>query len=286
MIFWYADNSELNGIKNSEIPDIHIFGGLIIDENIELELRRNVEIIKKKYGGDKRLPIKWNFKDLKNIYTKRGKQDKYDLLNKNITLCKEEIFSEIAKYDFKVIISCIESHSQKRKIISSLKNDYTHYLFSNCLMRFGLEMQERNKDKNIKAAVILDWPDANNPELFYSEYVWAFNVGKTSDKSTTYNCGPLKDLGFHDSIFFTTMKNSTKLQVADLIVGAFREFVEECLEKKCDALGTRLTKMIIERYRDYPNVIGRGIIVSSSSYDLTKKINEKIIEIKTKPNTR
>ena len=44
---WYADNSELNGIKYAEIPDILLFGGVIVGADAEAYLQSEIEKIKK-----------------------------------------------------------------------------------------------------------------------------------------------------------------------------------------------------------------------------------------------
>lgn len=76
---WYADNSELNGIREAEIPDILLFGGYTVTDEQEINIRESIENIREKNFGSRRAPVKWNFKDLKDIYEKQGKQSFMDV---------------------------------------------------------------------------------------------------------------------------------------------------------------------------------------------------------------
>ncbi len=53
---WFADNSELNGIKETQIPDILMFGGIAVPANIEHELRSRIEDIKGRYAHIRKFP--------------------------------------------------------------------------------------------------------------------------------------------------------------------------------------------------------------------------------------
>ena len=65
---WYADNSELTGIEGAEIPDILLFGGLIVPAESESQLQAQIEEIKRRYGGHSYAPVTWNLKDVKKLY--------------------------------------------------------------------------------------------------------------------------------------------------------------------------------------------------------------------------
>jgi len=114
---WYADNSELNGIRGSQIPDILLFGGLAVLPDSELILRTTIEEVKSKFGPS-RIPVKWNFKDLKRVFVRQNKRSIYDELLKKSQEWREEIFKAVKDIEFTIIIACIESHSVSKEKLS------------------------------------------------------------------------------------------------------------------------------------------------------------------------
>lgn len=269
---WFADNSELNGIKESKIPDILLFGGIAVSPENERPLRDRIELAKSRFCSSC-APIKWNFKDLKKVYSNQKKLELYEQLLKQSKKWRREIFSQVSEIEFTIIISCIESYSSEKKIVTNAKEDLTKYVFSNALMRFALHVSETNSER---AEVILDWPDKGDSKPFDVEYAYAYNHGKSHDK-IPYKAGSLKKLNFLDSAVYTNMNHSTLLQFSDLVVGATREFIECALGKKSYGFGIDMLKIICSRFRGAPNrILGRGIIVSSGNAKLKSDISAAI----------
>lgn len=120
-------------------------------------------------------------------------------------------------------------------------------------------------------------PDKGNSKPFDSEYARAYSRGSTTDGNVTYQCGRLSDLAFADSVMFTTMHHSTMLQVADLVVGATREFLECCLGKKEGGQGIDCLKLARSRLRGAPdNIVGRGIVVPSGNNNLLSRTRKGV----------
>lgn len=259
---WFADNSELTGIKESEIPDILMFGGIAVPGVIEHELRSKVEGVKSKYAHP-RAPIKWNMRDLKPLYKRQRQEEMHRQLQESSREWRREIFAVLAEFDITVIIACIEAYSSDRKKIKKTKMDLTGHTFSNGLMRFGLHVQERQPDH---AQVVLDWPDRSETKPFDSEYASAFTHGSTAAGTVQYRCGRLSDLRFLDSATYANMHHSTLLQAADLVVGSTREVVECCLGKKESGQGVDCAQIIREKFRGAPEkTFGYGLSVSSGN---------------------
>lgn len=256
---WYADNSELNGIREADIPDILLFGGIAVSPENERPLRQAIDTVKAKYGATG-LPIKWNFKDLQSKYG--GKEDLYKQLLSTSKDWRQEIFESVSGLDFTIVVACVESNSVKRAVIKDKKNKLTGFVFNNGLMRYARHVQETRPSR---ATVVLDWPDKGNTNPFDVEYTSAYFEGKSPD-SVEYHSGKLELLDFNDSVFFTKMDYCTLLQFADLIVGSVREFVECALGKKETGYGLDMLKLVANKFRGYPNdVIGRGISIASST---------------------
>lgn len=248
---WFADNSELNGIKEAAIPDILLLGGVAVPANVEHELRSRIEDIKARYAHP-RAPIKWNMRDLRLLYEKQGQAEMHTRLQESSREWRREIFSALAEYDVTLIVSCIEAYSPDRKKIKETKEQLTGHSFSNSLMRFGLHVQERRPDH---AQVVLDWPDRSESKPFDAEYCSAFNHGVTVAGNVRYRCGSLANLRFLDSPTYANMHHSTLLQAADLVVGATREVIECSLGKKESGQGVDCARIVRDKFRGAPRRI-------------------------------
>lgn len=272
---WYADNSELNGIKDAEIPDILLFGGVIIGADAEADLQLEVERIKKRHGHP-RAPVKWNMKDLMELYKRQEQMALYDKLLASSREWRAELFNAIAAADCALLVACIEGYSQKRDVLKRRKENLTRYIFTNGLMRFGLHVKDA---KPSHAQVVLDWPDKGISKPFDSEYTHAFELGKTSDGNVTYQCGRLSSLGFSDSVMFTNMPHCQMLQIADLVVGASREFLECCLGKKQGGQGLDCLRTVRDKFRGAPgNIVGWGLVVSSGNAEFRDRVKRGVRE--------
>jgi hypothetical protein len=269
---WFADNSELNGIKDAEIPDILMFGGIAVPAGLEHELRSKIEGIKQQYGHP-RAPIKWNMRDLKGLYKKQGQEEMQKRLQETSREWRLEIFNALAESDVTLIVSCIEAYSGDRQKIKETKEQLTGHSFSNALMRFGLHVQSSRPDH---AQVILDWPDRSESKPFDAEYSSAFNRGVTAAGNVEYRCGRLSELRFLDSATYANMYHSTLLQAADLVVGATREVIECCLGKKESGQGVDCARIVRDKYRGAPNTLGYGISVSSGNVGFRNAVKESL----------
>lgn len=268
---WYADNSELNGIRGASIPDTLLFGGVAVRSDQIRPLREAIEAVKGKYGHP-RAPVKWNFKDLKMLYKKQCIEELYEDLLKTSKEWRLEIANVAACFDFRVIVAVVEGHSIAKKTLRGVKPNLCRYAFNNGLMRFALLVQEERPES---AQIMLDWPDRGDSKPFDLEYRTAYNEGKTGERDLSYLSGPLAPLGFEDCASYVNMHHSTLLQFADLVLGANRELIECAIGKKSSGLGLDFCKIIKTKYRGYPaNVVGRGVSVASGRSEFRREIRD------------
>lgn len=273
---WFADNSELNGIKEADIPDILMFGGIAVPTDIEHELQSRIENIKGCYAHP-RAPIKWNMRDLKSLYERQGQAEIQVHLQDASREWRQEIFAALAEYEVTLIVACIECYSADREKIKATKEQLIRYSFNNGLMRLGLHVQNSHPDH---AQVILDWPDRNDSKPFDMEYSSAFSKGVTAESSIPYKCGALSSLRFLDSPTYANMYHSTLLQVADLVVGATREVIECCLGKKESGQGVDCTRIVRDKFRGAPDqIFGYGISVSSGNRNFSNSVRNSLSEL-------
>lgn len=273
---WYADNSELRGIRDTEIPDILLFGGIAVPPSCATDIRRSVEAVKARYGAA-RAPVKWNFKDLRATYKAVNMEATFERLLQTSKEWRREIFNVLGQFDCTIILSCVQSHSIQRKVIKGVKQDLVRYSFSNGLMRVALHAVDVKPERY---QLVLDWPEGADSSPFDSEYASAYNFGQTADKAVTYHSGPLERLCFADSLAFSNMRHTTMLQVADLVVGATRELLECAIGKKETGFGLDLCKMVAPKFREYEanSIFGRGISVASGDSEFRTRIRSYIAQ--------
>jgi hypothetical protein len=263
---WYADNTELSTTKTKN--NVLIFGGIVIDETEERKLKIIIEDIKEKYAL-RTSPIKWNFKDLKPTYQECSKLEEYEVLLSHSSEWRREIFEKSLEVNYKVILACTERYPSN-KPLSIIKEDLTSIVFTQSLTRVGYYVKKLLNEDSFQ--VILDWPDSSNPKPFNREYYKAYHDGKSCTNNPYYS-GPLKELGFGDSILFSKSSHCTMLQFADLVIGASKDYILKNLHNVEYSLGFELTDLIKCKIHGYPNKIidyGFNYAPKGETYNLIK----------------
>lgn len=272
---WYADDSDIKTIKDMNIPNMVLIGGIVVNAENERALREAVEGAKRKFG-DKRWPVKWNFKDLKGKYEEQNKVEHYERMLEQMPDIRRAIFDAASNIQFIIIVSAVIGYSSDKKILIELKNDLCRYVFSNGLMRFSQHVKECRPNR---AEVVLDWPDKNFSKPFDSEYAVAYSYGKSKD-GISYISGSLDSLLFNDSISYTRMSHSTLMQFSDMVLAATREFIQHALDESKSGHGIKLLNTLASKFRGFPNdVMGRGIIVNSQATKNKAIIQNKFQEL-------
>lgn len=277
---WYADNSELNGIWGAELPDILLFGGIAVRKEAIPSLMRTISQVKKRYSADPHYPIKYNFRDLRQWFDSRGLRALYRALLKDSQDWRARLVEESLACDYKIVIACANIFGKTANRIRRSKATVTRFCFADALMRVALLIRESSATT---CDVILDWPEGNRHATYTDEYRSAYVNGCCHDYPLNkYYSGPLKDLGFTDSPLFTRMEDCNLLQFSDIVIGAAREFIDFCMDKKpIENFGVQLTKRLVPKYRGYPHrIVGRGISVSPPKGTLQKKIFKKMLELR------
>lgn len=282
-MFWFADNSEMYWNSKLNIPNVFIFGGILIEGHALQKLRQNIETVKYEQCGDKYAPIKWNFKDLKQTYKERGKESTYANLLNSSEDWREKCF-EILKSskDVCVVTACIAAYGKNRDSILRNRRKLARFVFSNALMQVALCVRSANSRY---ASAVIDWPEQGHRKIFDEEYAAAFSEGTDASGNVTYYSGPLNKLGFADTVYYASGLHSCMLQVADLIVGTTKELIEVCLGLKTeDCHGLQSAREIGHQYFGSPNgIVGKGISVPKGNQILKKSLEMKVPELPFDP---
>lgn len=68
MNFFYGDDSDISGINNVGIPNIHLYGGALFTDDNSIIIKEAIEKLKIDLFGNSRAPVKWNIQGLKGDY--------------------------------------------------------------------------------------------------------------------------------------------------------------------------------------------------------------------------
>ena len=280
MYFWYADDSNFKSEKEFKVPDVFLFGGIIIEYSESKRLIQLMKEIKGRYSH-LNLPIKYNLKDLRSKYKEFDREAVFKKMLHESAQWRKELFEHSLNINYKIVVAAVANFQTKSNNQKEIKSDLRRYVFSNAMMRVGLELKEIGVNYS---QFILDWPADNEPKPFNREFYSAYNEGKTQD-GTPYRSGSLKNIGVHDSLLFTNMNHSNCLQFADLVVGSCKDFLECTLAGRPHSIGKDLTETVLCKYRGYPyKIMERGMNISNNNTELRSKVAEILTNTVTAKN--
>jgi hypothetical protein len=269
---WYCDDSALKKNQGEEKKPVFLYGGILISREDEIALSAIMKAVKAEYTGED-MPFKYNIKDVEGVYRRFKREAEYEKIRNNSSSWRKRIIQESLNFNYKIFISCIENFQADRKDQKEIKQSLSSYLFANALMRVGLYAKEMGLDY---VQAILDWPEGNDSKPYDKEYYYAYNRGSNSDGQEYYS-GPLKNLYFDQTLYYARCHHSNMLQLADLIMGATRDWMETELQKRDYSIGKELTSLFFPKLYGYPKkVLGYGINVSSNNSDFKGFLREII----------
>jgi len=275
LIEFVCDNTELTAIWGAEAPDIVVTGGFAIDSLAMLSLVNEVRAIKTDLLGHPSVPVKWNMRDLRKALSLHGLSDLETALIERSDEIRKRLLEAVRRAGATIFISILLAYSNRRQVLGSCREDLVSYAFGNVLMRLGLFVSERCQGNEVQ--IILDWPDGANRTPFVNEYLTGWQHGRSGSgaNSVPYTCGALSRLRFHSGPLFGVTDIDERLQLADMIVGASRAFVNYCMSKLDERdFGVLQFRAIAAHLFDdaVGHVFGKGITVAPVNSDFSKLI--------------
>jgi hypothetical protein len=270
-----CDNSELEGIWGAEAPDVLVIGGYAIPRDKVQVLLKKVQEIKLKYGLDPHCPVKWNVRDLDRALVAHGLSNQKEILLAQSNALRTDLLDALTENGGTILVSAIQAYSNKKQVLGKTKEDLVSYSFGNLLMRAGLFCKEKAGGRRVDT--LLDWPEGNRRTPFAAEYHTGWRHGRSGSEVTgvKYQCGPLADLTFAPGPVFGGTDFEPRLQLADLVVGAAREFINFALGKaKEDAFGVQCFKSLVPHLYQTPEgqILGKGVTVSPTREELSTAV--------------
>ena len=277
-----CDNSELNA--GAEAADVLVIGGYAIARDKVSGLLKKVQDTKSHFGLDPHCPVKWNLRDLDRALTAHGLLGQKDILIGQSNPVRKALLDALTESGATILTSVIHAYSGKKQVLGKTKDDLVSYSFGNLLMRAGLFCKEKAGGRRVD--VLLDWPEANNPAPFVSEYHTGWRYGRSGPEGTEvkYECGCLADLAYAPTTSFARTDFDPRLQLADLVVGATREFISFALGKvREDAFGVERFKALLPHlYARNGRTLGAGITVSPTMKPLSTCVLEALKKLASK----
>jgi hypothetical protein len=268
-----CDAAELSGIWGAAIPDIIVITGFTLPSDDVRALVQKTRYIKKHLAGDSLAPVKWNMKDVVRACKLHGLSHLRGQLVQKSDHIRAELLKVLCKLDAKIFVSVILAYSNRKQVLGRTKQDLVGFSFGNLLMRVGLSLAEAKTHKKVQ--VLLDWPEGSRRDPFIHEYHSAWKHGKSYGSAAKYKCGALSAIGFDSAPVFGVTDLDERLQIADLVTGAARVFINFCLGKVSqDDFGMRaFTTVCANLDRSAAgHPFGRGLTVSPTNSQFSKTL--------------
>jgi hypothetical protein len=279
-----CDNSELNGIWGSDAPDVLVISGYAVPRDNVMRLLKKVQEVKAHRGLSAHCPVKWNIRDLDRALAAHDLSSQKDILIGQSNILRTELLNELTAAGATIFASAIRAYSNKKQVLGKTREDLIGFSFGNLLMRVGLFCKEAAKGRRVD--ILLDWPERNDRGPFVAEYYSGWRHGRSGPegKSVPYHCGALSDIAFTPTPTFAGTEFEPRLQLADLVVGATREFISFSLGKiKEDAFGVQRFKSLLPHFYQTSDwqILGRGVTISPTDSDFSAAVLSGLKKLQT-----
>lgn len=219
-MLYFGDDSCCSSCGNVRQQDVFLFGGYYVAAAELKKLEKRIGEIKTKYGSNERLPLKWNFRDLKPVYVAAGQDVLFQTLLAQSDAIRLEFLQLLTEFNATVLIAGIRGHS-----LNDLKTrrDYHSWALTMILQRLGFDCGREDSTDTMKIQVMLDWPGADIQKAHFEVGHKAYHDGESCD-GQKYKAGPLRAKGFFPALTYSSTEHNPFLQLADMTVGACTDF--------------------------------------------------------------
>jgi len=218
-MFYFGDDSSCSSC-GSKLQDVFLFGGYRIAASELKRLERRIGEIKTKHGSNERLPLKWNFRDLRPIYTAAGQDVFFVTLLAKSDAIRLEFLQLLTEFHATVLIAAIRGHS-----LNDLKTrrQYHSWALTMVLQRLAFDCGRGDSTDSLNIQLMLDWPGADIQKAHFDVFHKAYYDGKSHDEQP-YTAGPLRAKGFFPALSYSSTEHNPFLQLADMTVGVCTDF--------------------------------------------------------------
>lgn len=227
MLIGFLDDTEIVVDPDDPQPDIFVFGGYFIRQELLHAFQQRICETKFSHGFIWHAPVKWNLRDtsLREFYkTERllNPENPDELLTKSFAI-RRDLLSLLKEFDAQIFISARYDISRKE----ANRSQYYQWAFENLLQRVGLMAKLKNTKEcqSSSVSLVVDWPQSGIDKRLFDVYMGGYYFGRGFDSHQNYFSGDLRQYQFADSIYHASTLHSGPLQIADLVVGCCRDFL-------------------------------------------------------------
>ena len=276
---FYFDDGHLNFEETyrdrTKKRNLYFISGYSIYYKDLRKFNEKISLIKKRFGLEPEDPIKWNLRDdrIKQFYNKRGKISKYKhLLSKADDIRTEllNLFCDV-RYNTALYLSAIVEKKKGEKKV------FDQRCFTNLLQRISMHCDPTE----FFHFVFLDFYKEDTTDMAES-YSLGYHHGRDTENNK-YRAGSLSKKGFCEAVYFGKTIYNQLLQMADLVAGCSRDYLEFCLTDGVKVFKDvlRFFPIIMDKFYTFKNTglpFRAGIVISPDNY--YEKLENSFKEIK------
>jgi len=221
---FYLDDNQFSFTENLRSREVYIIGGFSVGfDKEERELEQQITAVKQKFGLEKGHPVKWNLRDLKKHYDEKGEDELFRNLMDRSDEIRSDLLGILSKEDLGIsaFVSAIVRLKRRDKPGISYQRCLT-----NLLQRLAMNVDSTDQYHS----VFLDFFKEDSSEIAAC-YSNGFHFGRDPE-GNSYMAGSLAEKGFSQCLYFGKTIYNPFLQLADLVTGCSKDFIECCLRKK------------------------------------------------------
>lgn len=220
---FYFDDSQFSFMDKLRPREVYLIGGFSVGFEQEHELEQKITEVKQEFGLERRHPVKWNLQDLRKYYSERHEEALFDKLMKVPDDIRSSLLSTLSSDNLKTAVFASAIVRLKTKSKPSL-------FYQRCLTNLLQRLAKNTCSAELSHSVFLDFfkEDSTAIAACYSE---GFHFGKDPE-GNNYHTGPLSGKCFSQCLYFGKTIFNQFLQLADLVTGCSKDFIECCLKKK------------------------------------------------------
>ncbi len=227
MLIGFLDDTELVLDPEDSSPDVFAIGGYFIRLEQLNDFQNRIQQVKDGYGFPPQTPVKWNLKDtgIKRFCTgdRWLSEDVTGRLLQYSFNIRRDLLSLIGEFDARIFISARYDHHWRE----TTHAEFYGWAFENLLQRVGLmfQRQDLRARENSSTILVMDWPQNEVGKDFFDLYQGGYHFGYGLATHQNYFSGRLSDFHLLDSLTHASTYHSGPLQIADLVVGCCRDFL-------------------------------------------------------------
>lgn len=232
----FCDDGDFKSLIRRDSSDVYLFAALGVDATRASDLEKAFALLKESCGLPPQGPVKYNMRDTKVVRWYADRQ-----LRNVVDLFREQHVPKFRGrlYELLQQMNCFVLAAGKKAFLGPEKKPENptltkSYAFCNLLQRLGMLAKynlARRDSTHPRVQMTVDTPSEDFRKEPFDIYAAAWQRGWCgSALGQDFICGPLGSIGFSKTLLQASTLNTPLLQIADIMTGAIRDFLNYCFE--------------------------------------------------------